>query len=293
MARHYSQSNLIAHEPSRTAGLGNEKGSVAISRRKRKSPDGVATNALVFSAYCGTNDEVFPLLMSLYVREGSKVADVTYGKGVFWRQMPKDAYEVLATDIATGVDCRKLPYEDRTIDCVVFDPPYMHTPGGTAHVNHQNYEAYYANNRSTSAHKYHEAVLDLYFSAAREAWRVLREGGVYIVKCQDEVCANRQRLTHCEIINELATCGFAAEDLFVVVRTGKPGVSRILTQAHARKNHSYFLVFIKPKGKSRWTGISPDRRVTIQTRAGLAHPPSAATRPKGGPLFPQRTSRTP
>ena len=36
-------------------------------------------------------------------------------------------------------------------------------------------------------------------------------------------------------------------DLFVVVRTNKPGVSRMLRQVHARKNHSYFLVFRKAK----------------------------------------------
>jgi hypothetical protein len=39
--------------------------------------------------------------------------------------------------------------------------------------------------------------------------------------------------------------GFVAEDLFVVVRKNRPGVSRMITQVHARKNHSYFLVFWK------------------------------------------------
>ncbi len=238
---------------------------VTHSRKKRKSPDGKATNDLVLSAYAGTNDEVFPFILSLYVKPGSTIADVTYGKGVFWRKIPTDAYELMATDLATGIDCRELPYEDRSIHCVVFDPPYMHTPGGTAHVNHQNYEGYYRNNAATSPKKYHEAVLDLYFSTAREAWRVLKEGGIYIVKCQDEVCANRQRLTHVEIINELATYGFIAEDLFVVVRTGRPGVSRILKQAHARKNHSYFLVFIKPRGRRRWTGLK--NRLEVRTNA--------------------------
>ena len=38
--------------------------------------------------------------------------------------------------------------------------------------------------------KYHEAVLDLYFKAAKEACRVLKLKGYLIVKCQDEVCAN-------------------------------------------------------------------------------------------------------
>jgi hypothetical protein len=223
--------------------------------KKRKSPNGVATNDLVFSSYIGTNDEVFPFVLSLYVEPGSTVADVTYGKGVFWRKVPKDAYNLLPSDLESNVDCRKLAYETRSIDCVVFDPPYMHTPGGTAHVNHQNYEGYYKNNQSNSDKKYHEAVLDLYFSAAREAWRILREGGIYIVKCQDEVCANQQRLTHVEVIDELQKYGFVTEDLFVVVRNGKPGVSRLLTQAHARKNHSYFVVFRKPRGRKRWGGL--------------------------------------
>jgi uncharacterized protein (UPF0305 family) len=30
-----------------------------------------------------------------------------------------------------------------------------------------------------------------------------------------------------------------------VVRPNRPGVTRLLRQEHARKNHSYFLVFVK------------------------------------------------
>lgn len=225
------------------------------SQKKRKSPEGESTNDLIFSSHIGTNDEVFPFVLSLYVEPGSRVADVTYGKGVFWRRVPQGAYDLLPSDLVDGIDCRNLPYEDGSIDCVVFDPPYMHTPGGSAHQNHQNYENYYKNNQANSEKKYHEAVLDLYFIAAQEAWRVLRSGGIYVVKCQDEVCANQQRLTHIELINELQQQGFVTEDLFVVMRRSKPGVSRMITQAHARKNHSYFIVFIKPEGKKRWTGL--------------------------------------
>jgi len=250
-----------------------EAGYTSPLKPKRKSPTGLPTNNLVVSAYVATNDLVFPHVISLYVPLGSTVADITYGKGVFWRRVPADAYKVLPTDLGSGVDCRKLPYESGSIDCVVFDPPYMHTPGGSAHVGHQNFEAYYKNNLANSEKKYHEAVLDLYFSGAREALRVLRAGGVYIVKCQDEVCANRQRLTHVEVINELATYGFVIEDLFVVQRNGKPGVSTLLRQAHARKNHSYFLVFLKPAGKKRWTGLDPKAR--LPGHDGLPQRPAA------------------
>jgi len=220
-------------------------------KRKRKSPAGVSTNKLVFTGHQGSNDEVFPQVLSLYVKPGSRVADVTYGTGVFWKKVPKGMYRLFATDLKTGVDSRNLPYQDASLDCVVFDPPYMHTPGGTAHVNHQNYENYYGNNAAPngSGKKYHEAVLDLYFRAAHEACRVLKDEGVYIVKCGDEVCANQQRLTHVELVNELTQNGFVVEDLFVLLRNNRPGVSRLLRQVHARKNHSYFLVFRKSKRK--------------------------------------------
>ena len=67
---------------------------------------------------------------------------------------------------------------------------------------------------------------------------MLRERGVLIVKCQDEVCSNRQRFTHVEIIEAYRDLGFVAEDLFITVRNNRPGVSRANRQVHARKNRS-------------------------------------------------------
>lgn len=249
------------------------------SLKKSKKTDrvntGVATNDLVHSAYVGSNAEVFPNVLKLYVPDGAVIADVTYGRGVFWRNVNLDDYEIHFSDLKKtgipefvrgGTDSRKLPYGDASMDAVVFDPPYMHTPGGTAHNGHQNFEGYYANNAEYDPDvvqqiwedtngkppKYHEAVLDLYFRSAREAMRVIKPNGIYIVKCQDEVCANRQRLTHLEITVELERMGFVTEDLLVVVQTGRPGVSRLKNkQYHARKNHSYFMVYRKPKEKRR------------------------------------------
>ena len=80
-----------------------------IHKKKRKSPDGVATNKLVLSACQGTNDDLFPEVLSLYVAPGSKVADVTYGNGVFWRNVPKGLYRLKASDLKHGVDATKLP----------------------------------------------------------------------------------------------------------------------------------------------------------------------------------------
>jgi len=225
-------------------------------KTKRVVRNGSPTTDLVLSACFDGNDDVFPKILQLYVRPGSIIADVTYGKGVFWRNVSPRAYDLKATDIQHGVDCRALPYRKSEIDCVVLDPPYMHSPGGTAHTTtHAAFERHYRNNvtGNQTGSKYHEAVLDLYKDAGSEAHRVLKDRGVFIVKCQDEVCANRQRFTHIELIQAYQEMGFVAEDLFVIVRSNRPGVSRMVRQVHARKNHSYFLVFWKRDGgNDRW-----------------------------------------
>lgn len=211
---------------------------------------------MVVSAHVGTNADVFPEVLRLHVPLGARIADVTYGKGVFWRNANQGNYDLLATDIATGVDCRALPYHDGTLDAVVFDPPYMEgffrrgrtTKAGTG--SHNTFRDHYSNgDEAPQGKKWHAAVLELYVDGGREAWRVLKDKGVLIAKCQDEVSANRQNLTHVEIINAYAEIGFHCKDLFVVVRPNRPGVSRILKQVHARKNHSYFLVFVKATRK--------------------------------------------
>jgi hypothetical protein len=236
------------------------------AEKKRKSPDGIATSELVVSAHVGMNEELFPQILRLHVPQGSTVADVTYGPGIFWKNISRGAYRLLATDIKTGVDCRDLPYADGEIDCVVLDPPYMegffrrnkeHLAGAGTYAA---FRKTYSNGEETAeGPKYHDAVLDLYFKAGKEAYRVLRPYGVFIVKCQDEVSANTQHLTHVELINEYAAMGFYAKDLFVLVRANRPGVSRIKKQEHARKNHSYFLVFVKTGGANpRGKGLSPN-----------------------------------
>jgi hypothetical protein len=226
-------------------------GTAVVTQRKR-TQGGVATSQAVLSAHMGDNSDVFPIVLALHVPKGSKVADVTYGLGVFWRNVNLRDYQLLATDLKTGVDCRNLPYQDASVDCVVLDPPYMeglyrkdsqHLAGSGSHAA---FRRTYSNGEATEGGpRWHNAVLDMYFKAGKEAHRVLKPSGVLIVKCQDEVSANTQRLTHVEIINKYEDFGFYAKDLFVVVRANAPCITRLKKQVHARKNHSYFLVLIK------------------------------------------------
>lgn len=222
--------------------------------KPRRMQGGLPTTEAILSAHVGGNAEVFPLVMALHVPEYSVVADVTYGRGVFWRNVDKTKYRLLATDIRDGTDCRELPYGPDSLDCVVLDPPYMEgaTQNTAYRTGHSAFAAYYGLAEiKQSRDRYRGAILRLYLDACDEAARVLKPGGILIVKCQDEVCANRQRFTHIEIVNALSETGrYRAKDLFVVVRTNRPVVSRMKKQVHARKNHSYFLVFVKVKSRN-------------------------------------------
>lgn len=245
--------------------------SAGIASNGKRVAGGDPTTDLLFSAHIGNNGELFARILDLHVPTGATVADVTFGLGAFWRNVPAEKYTILASDIdlkpdgipaewagrvQSGIDCRNLPYADASLDCVVLDPPYMeglyrksegHLAGSGTHASFRR--AYSSGKVTEGGPKWHDAVVDLYARAGREAYRVLRPNGILVVKCQDEVSANKQRLTHIEIITGYESLGFYTKDLFVVVRTNKAGVSRLKKQEHARKNHSYFIVFQKCRSK--------------------------------------------
>lgn len=196
---------------------------------------------MILTGIVGDNSDLIKVVSSMYLKEGDRIADVTYGKGVFWRKIDLSKYKTYFSDIITGpeyYDFRELPYEDRYFDCVVLDPPYTHNPGKL--IVDANYK-----NRETTKGMYHKDIINLYMDGMLESYRILKVGGYLWVKCKDEVETSLQRWSHMEIYNHALSIGFYATDLFVLFQKSPP-ILQHKNQKHARKNHSFLWIFKKP-----------------------------------------------
>jgi phage N-6-adenine-methyltransferase len=196
----------------------------------------------IVTSYQCNNDGLMAQVARLYFRTGDRIADVTYGRGRFWRLTNMTQYDFHPSDLLTvperPYDFRNLPYRSHEFDAHVFDPPYMHNPPARRYLN-----ADYKNFDTTKGIS-HDDIIRLYRDGMSEGWRILKPGGLMLVKCKDEIESGRQRMSHVEVhdiaVKEL---GMEVRDLFVL--TQKALLVRFRNNNHARKNHSYLWVFEK------------------------------------------------
>ena len=223
---------------------------VAMSRKCRAVGPG---GTQVVSAITGTNAELMENVARLWIKEGDVIADVTYGRGAFWKRLPEPhAKHDIALD---GVDCRNLPYSENTFDCVVIDPPYRPGHGSKNFGENGMAKAYQLGSLDTI-----NDVLDFYRAAIVEAWRVLTPGGRLMVKCQDLSYANRLHLVTLDVLRDILENGFDLADQFLLVNTPNLSSSAWKRQERARRSHSVLWVACKTNAKGKRRGEARDSR---------------------------------
>ncbi len=216
---------------------------------------------ILYTGMVGHNADQFPQILQLYIPKGSRVADVTFNKGKFWQNGLQDDYDLLRSDLeplaeeVLKADLQALPYKTESLDALILDPPYAHS--STAPMK-ESISSMYNNNSITGGSK---QIIDLYYNGMLEARRVLKKGGVLVVKCQDEIEAGKQRWNHIRIFQQAEELGYYAKDLLVLVQKGKPP-QRHPYQKHFRKNHSFWWVFILKTKPAPPDAPAPVRQVT-------------------------------
>ena len=184
----------------------------------------------------GNNADLIKEVARLYAPEPkTRIADVTYGRGTFWKRTPH--LNVTGSDLTTvperPYDFRSLPYEDKSFDIVVLDPPYLVWPG--KHMSDDRYQ----NAQTTTGFTYDD-IRTLYRDGIKEASRVANSQ--IWVKCKDAVSAGSQRWLHVHIMQDAEALGLKGRDLFVLDATNRIPASQWSTQHHARKPMSYLWV---------------------------------------------------
>lgn len=171
--------------------------------------------------------------------------DMTYGNGGFWKTLPqpKMKFDLDPQTVDTmEANSMALPLGQACIDSIMFDPPFLtYIKAGREHnsVMGKRFSGYW---------RYDELEMH-YRGTLAEAHRVLRKGGVFVIKCQDIIHNHKMHATHINVAN-WAQGMFRLKDLFVLPAKfrmpmpEKAGEAK-RKQQHARIHHSYFLVMEK------------------------------------------------
>jgi hypothetical protein len=200
----------------------------------------------VIKSISDNEDEILCGIIALHNGGRPFCVDTTFSEGGLYRSghVPEP---LIKFDLApTRLDCQQanvcaLPIGTASVKSVVFDPPFMFNPHGRA-----------KDNAASVRYTMFATWADLentYKGALLEFWRVLEAGGIVAWKCQDYT-DSKTTMTHCLVYQWAVSAGFYAKDLFIRYRNHGPAWNPKLRQKHARKYHSYWFVFQKPRAAS-------------------------------------------
>ncbi len=186
--------------------------------------------------------EMIKDIIDLYCPDGID-CDLTYSKGNFYKngvRAPK--YRLALEPQVPGTiqaDSRQIPLLNNSITALMFDPPFV---GGSRKDGKPGI--------IKTRFGYFKNIPELwvyYKKSLKECYRVLKQNGTLIFKCQDTVESAKQYFTHNQVMNDAVNIGFYPKDLFVLLAKNRLMSPNMANQQHARKYHCYFWVFKKER----------------------------------------------
>lgn len=144
--------------------------------------------------------------------------DLTYSIGNFYKnsgiESPKYKFDI--NPQVNGVlyaDSRNIPLKDSTINCIMFDPPFLATTGKSLVEDKNNNKI----NKRFGVYPSETELHQFYIDSLKEVYRILTNNGILIFKCQDKISSGKQYMSHCFIYNEAVKIGFYPKDLFILL----------------------------------------------------------------------------
>lgn len=191
--------------------------------------------------------EIIENIIKLHCKDGFEV-DPTYSKGYFYKDgripQPLHKFDLYPkTEDTIKASAENLPLNSQSIKSIMFDPPFLagHTKEKPSGIIGERFHGF----------PYIADLWGWYELCLNEFYRVLENGGKLVFKCQDTVSSGKQYLSHVHIINTGEKLGFYTKDLFILQAKTRIIGHNHANQVHARKFHSYFIVFEKKPNLAR------------------------------------------
>ena len=210
-----------------------------ISTPKKVSMFTLSTNERVIKAVSANEHTILANILKLYNNSKPVEADLTYSKGVIWKNLPQpnrkfDLYPLsnevehltVAENLSTGI-----------FSSVLFELPFIVRIEGASDTSiiSRRFESFQSK----------KELLDTNTKMLHLSHKLLNRKGILIIKTGDCIYSGIQIFTHVHLINEASCIGFEIEDLFILTRKNVILSSNAKQIRHARKNYCYYLVLRK------------------------------------------------
>jgi hypothetical protein len=209
---------------------------------------------MVIKSVNGRQEDLIKDIMTLYEIPQIDL-DTTYSKGSFYKNGIVQEPKLKMDKFPQTKDTFPLSWAllaDNSMNCIMFDPPFIIVGSGFVKSGGETCD------KSIIAQRFYgfshpRELFETYKEHLVQYYRILKDDGFLIFKCQDTTSSSKNYFTHAWIWKTAVEIGYDPLDLFVLVKKSRLLDPRIKKQRTARKYHSYFWIFKKRKQKAKYS----------------------------------------
>jgi len=202
--------------------------------------------SMKFVSVSDSDKYILTAIQKIYLNNNRFDLDPTYSKGVFYKKFGieephfKSDINPQYKDVIKA-DSRNLCFKSNELHSIIFDPPFLFRDRISKNTDLMCTRFSYFNTYDELINMYSESLLEFY--------RILKNKGFVIFKCQDMTDGSGSRPfydTHVDIIKIARNIGFSLRDIVILTKFNKI-IKNSKKQGCFRKIHSYYLIFRKEK----------------------------------------------